>query len=311
MLIVDVTGRVARLYQDDPRAFVVSRNLLARDLVRTGQRDLAARIRTLARPQTSAWLVNQLYWHERAEYDALLAAGSAMRDAQQVRLSGGRGADVLRSMAERDAIVARLAAQAERLAAAGGVTLTGETRQRVRTTLEAIALRSGDTQILHGQLAEDVSLPGLQALAGLVVRADEARPVPSRVPLTLVAEPEGRADERRVREALERELADVRQVLDALEVGRVAARDAVEVAEGAFEAARLQAVAAQRALDAARERLEQAVALETAAAARVAAAQAAHAETDARTHDLTARVETLEGELSALTTSRRRASRPR
>lgn len=311
MLIVDVTGRVARLYQDDPRAFVGSRNLLARDLVRAGQRDLAARIKTLARPQTSAWLVNQLYWHERAEYDALLAAGRAMREAQQARLSGGRGAEFVRAMAERDAIVAGLAAQAERLAAAGGVTLTAETRQRVRTTLEAIALRSGDPQVLHGQLAEDVPLPGLLALAGLVVRDDDDAPAASRAPLTLVSEPEGRGDRRRVREALERELADVRQAVDELEAGRAAARDAVEVAEGALEAARLQAAAAQRALDAARERLAQAVALETAAAARVAATHAAQTETDARAHDLTARLETLEIEWSTLTTSRRRSSRPR
>ena len=108
MLIVtspaDVDTGARPLYQDDPRAFVASRNLLAGDLVRAGQRDLATRIRSLARPQTSAWLVNQFYWHERAEYDALLAAGAAMRDAQQARLSGGRGAEFVRAMAERDAI---------------------------------------------------------------------------------------------------------------------------------------------------------------------------------------------------------------
>lgn len=309
MLIVDVTGRVSRLYQDDPREFVVARNLLARDLVRAGQRDLAARIRTLARPQTSAWLVNQLYWHERAEYDALLAAGAAMRDAQQARLSGGRDAGFVRAMAERDAIVARLAAQAERLAAAGGVTVTADTRQRVRTTLEAIALRSGDPQLLHGQLAEDVPLPGLQALAGLVLRGSV--PSQSRAPLTLVSEPEGRADQRRARDALEAELTRARQSLEQFETARSESRDAVDVAEGALEAARLQVAAAERAMEAARQRLAQATSVESAAALRVTQARAARGESDGRAEELAARVATLEAELAALTKPARRSSRPR
>src|SRR5690606_40452406 len=128
------------LYQENPQTFVARRNELARDLARAGQRDLSARIRTLTRPPASAWVVNQLYWHERGEYEALLAAGSAAREAQQSRLSG-RGGDLARALAERDAIIGRLTRQAERLAAAGGVSMSRDVRERVRTSLEAIALR--------------------------------------------------------------------------------------------------------------------------------------------------------------------------
>lgn len=309
MLIVDVTGRVARLYQEAATSFVVSRNLLARDLVRAGQRDLAARIKALPRPQSSAWLVNQLYWHERGDYEALLSAGRAMREAQQARLSGGRGAEFARIMAERDAIVARLAAQAERLAVAGGVTLTADTRQRVRTTLEAIALRADDPLVVHGHLAEDVPLPGLQALAGLVVR--DAVPAPARAPLTLVSEPEEQVDRRQAREALEADVVAAREMLAQLDASCQAVIDASDAADGALEAAHLQVAAAQRALEVAKQRLQQATMFEEAAAARVTEAQAERRAVETRRQELARRLEALEVELAALTTSRRRRSRAR
>ncbi len=302
-VIVDVTGRVARLYQDDPRMFVASRNELARDLVRAGQRELAQRIRALPRPQTSAWLVNQLYWHERGEYDALLAAGAAAREAQQARLQGGRGAELARALGERDAIITRLAAQAERLAAAGGVVLTSDTRQRMRTSLEAIALRAGDPHLPHGQLSADVPLPGLDALAGLVVR-DAADP-PARTPLTLVSEPPQRADQRRAREALEAEWRTTRAALDDLAQAHTTRRDEAEVADGALDAARLQVEAATRALSAAQAKLDQATAFEAAASARAAQAAAALADLDAQVAALTAQLGEIETQRDAITPARR------
>src|SRR5690606_25683881 len=238
-VIVDVTGRITRLYQDDPREFVAHRNELARDLAKAGQKDLSARIKALARPSASAWVVNQLFWHVRGDYDALLAAGAAARDAQQARLSG-RGGDLVRALAERDAIIGRLVGQAERLAVAGGVALSPEARSRVRTTLEAIALRAGDATVTHGQLSEDVALPGLQALAGLVLRADQEDAPPPRPVLALVEEPSEKRDARVEREALERSLADVVAACEQAETERAAARDAAEVADGAVMAARQQ-----------------------------------------------------------------------
>lgn len=306
-VIVDVTGRVARLYQDSPRAFVSSRNLLARDLVRAGHRDLAQRIRTLARPSASAWLVNQLYWHERSDYDALLAAGEAARDAQQARLRGDRGAELARALAERDAILDRLATQAARLAAAGGVVLTADTRERVRTSLEAIALRGGDPLLQHGQLAADVPLPGLEALAGLVVH-DEVEPT-GRAPLTLVGEPPQRVRERRARGALDAEVATAHEALQRIEVEHVELRNEVDAAHGALDAARLEVEAATRALSAAQTRLEEAATCEAAAEARAAQAAIALASLDARARELARHIDELETRQHALTPARRRTPR--
>lgn len=312
-VIVDVTGRIARLFQDDPREFVAHRNALARDLAKTGQKDLSARIRTLTRPSTSAWLVNQLYWHERAEYDALLAAGAAAREAQQSRLSG-RGGDLVRALAERDVIIGRLVGQAERIAAAGGVTLSADVRTRARTTLEAIALRAGDASVMHGQLSEDVALPGLQALAGLVLRTDtaDAAPTPRRV-LALVEEPTARRDAREEREALEREHAAIASERERAEADLLTARDAAEVADGAVMAARQQLQAAQRALEVAQQRLQQAETFQASAVARAATTTEAAAEADRRLRDLQAREEEVSARLQRATAPRRhvRPSKPR
>jgi hypothetical protein len=304
-VIVDVTGRITRLYQDDPREFVAHRNALARDLAKAGQKDLSARIKALARPSASAWVVNQLFWHVRGDYDALLAAGAAARDAQQARLSG-RGGDLVRALAERDAIIGRLVGQAERLAVAGGVALSPEARSRVRTTLEAIALRAGDATVTHGQLSEDVALPGLQALAGLVLRADQEDAPPPRPVLALVEEPSEKRDARVEREALERSLADVVAACEQAETERAAARDAAEVADGAVMAARQQLEAAQRALEAARARLQQAQSFEASALVRASATTDAVAEADERLRELRAREAEIRASLQRLTGPKRR-----
>lgn len=309
-VIVDVTGRIARLFQDDPREFVAQRNTLARDLAKAGQRDLSTRIRSLTRPSTSAWLVNQLYWHERADYDALLAAGAAAREAQQSRLSG-RGGDLVRALAERDAIIGRLVGQAERLAVAGGVSLSADVRTRLRTTLEAIALRAGDTSVSHGQLSEDVALPGLQALAGLVMRTEQPEAQPPRPPLALVEESSARRDAREEREALEQELAAVAAEREQAEVDLATARDAAEVADGAVMAARQQMQAAQRALEAAQLRVQQAETFEASAVARAAATTTATANAEHRARDLRAREAAVIERLQGVTAPRRRNPKPR
>lgn len=308
-VIVDVTGRVARLYQGAPGEFVAARNVLARDLVRAGQRDLATRVRSLTRPPASAWLVNQLYWHDRGEYDALLAAGAAARNAQQARLHGGASAELVRALAERDAIVHRLANQAERLAAAGGVALSNDTRGRIRTTLEAIALRAGDASLQHGQLGDDVALPGLEALAGLTVRDAEA-PV-ARAPLTLVRDADADDTDRAARDALDAEIEAVRLELARTVEQREALASEAEAAEGALAAARQQIEVATRALETARQRLDQATDLAAAAETRAAEVATQLADVEAGETEIRSRQDALEARLQQLAPAPRRPTRRR
>src|SRR5207244_9248332 len=53
----------------------------------------AKRVRALKKPTLVPWAVNQLYWHARPKYDALVATGAKVRSAQVAALEGRR-ADV-------------------------------------------------------------------------------------------------------------------------------------------------------------------------------------------------------------------------
>ncbi len=155
-------------------AFVPARNAMAQALRREGKVEQADRVKSLPRPSVSAWVVNHLYWHERALFDALLAAGDAFRRVQQAQL-GGNGGDILAALdAKRNAIAAltRVAARALR---DHGSSPTGDMMRRVTSTLEALAAYGrGPDAPRHGRLMADVPPPGFEALAALVPRVGDA-----------------------------------------------------------------------------------------------------------------------------------------
>ena len=165
------------LYSLPLTAFIAARNELATSLKKAGKADEAERVRGLARPVVSAWAVNQLYWHERPLFDALLEAGDRFRAAQQTQLAGNK-ADLVGALAARRDAVAALARAAARRLHTDGYTPTPDMLRRVTTSLEALASygRSAEAP-RHGRLVADVPPPGFEALAALVPRvAGHTRP---------------------------------------------------------------------------------------------------------------------------------------
>ena len=164
------TDPAERLYALPLTAFIAARNELATSLRKAGKADEAERVRGLARPVVSAWIVNQLYWHERPLFDALLDAGDRFRTAQQTQLAGNK-ADLVAALAARRDAVGALAKAAARRLHADGYTPTPDMLRRVTTSLEALASygRSADAP-RHGLLVADVPPPGFEALAALVPR---------------------------------------------------------------------------------------------------------------------------------------------
>jgi len=55
--------------------FTAARNALAAKLKKDGDSEESDRIKALAKPPVSAWVVNQLYWKHRGAFDRLFAAG--------------------------------------------------------------------------------------------------------------------------------------------------------------------------------------------------------------------------------------------
>jgi hypothetical protein len=71
------------LYGLPPAKFTAARDSHAAAARRSGDRELAAAIKGLKRPTSSAWLVNLLVRRQRQQVEELLDLGTAMRQAQE------------------------------------------------------------------------------------------------------------------------------------------------------------------------------------------------------------------------------------
>jgi hypothetical protein len=178
------TDAVSALYQAPFGDFVAERKRLANERKAAGDKDAAARIAKLARPPISAWAVNQLWWRERARFDALLKA------AAQVKL-GDREA----ARAHREALAA-LREQAARILQDAGNAASEATLRRVATTLSAIAASGGFDPEPPGALSADRDPPGFEAL-GFAPSAAGAVSPPQASPPDAAAERAAEAERRR------------------------------------------------------------------------------------------------------------------
>lgn len=156
---------VSELYQAPLASFVAERKRLAKEL----SKEDGKRFAKLARPPISAWVVNQLWWHARDAFDALLATAEKLRKGQ---LAAGT--------AHRDAI-AKLRARAATILTDAGHGATESTLRRVTQTLAAVAATGGFDPDPPGALSADRDPPGFEAV-GIVgpSTADEATEKPAR-----------------------------------------------------------------------------------------------------------------------------------
>ncbi len=113
--------------------FVPTRNAREKQAKSTGDGELARQIHRLAKPNAVAWLVNQLVRQHDDDIRALLALGSALREAT-ASLSGDR----LRQLShQQHEAVRRLVRQAEQLANAGGRQVSTDAARGLEETLYA------------------------------------------------------------------------------------------------------------------------------------------------------------------------------
>lgn len=146
---------VAELYQVPVSEFVAERKRLADELAKAGDAAGAKQLRARKRPTISAWVVNQLYWHARDAFDALMASAKRLREG-----------DLDATPAHRDAI-AKLRARAAAMLKDAQHAPTEATLRRVTGTLAALAATGGFDPDEPGALAEDREPPGFEAAAAL------------------------------------------------------------------------------------------------------------------------------------------------
>jgi len=269
-----IEAEVDRLYQLPLDAFTAERNALAK---RAGSD--AASIRELGKPSVAAWAVNQLYWQNRREWDALIAAAENLRRAHKAVL-GGREGDVRAAGKVHDeAIESALKATLGILEQAGH-PVTDATRQGVLNTLRA--LPTGDPP---GRLAKTLQPGGFEMLAGLAIGGGHtaAASQHARVkrhegpgkPIEARRHPEPSKSDARTLTAARHEAASSERALrDAQQTVR---RDEFEAARAAREERR-----ASDALEKAREALERARADVERAEATFAESRKTREQADAR-----------------------------
>jgi hypothetical protein len=247
--LLDLNAEIDRLYQRALAEFVSERNALAARVKAEQGKDAAHHIKTLEKPNLTAWIVNQLYWRARTDFTALLLAGDAVRLVQQQRL-GGADVDAAPALRSRQAAMDALLAQAADLIKEAGHTPSPELRQRLMSTLDALATYgTGEAGPRAGRLTREVASPGFDALATLLPAATTAAAPSSTSPFAKSGPPKFTVVSRRAREKAEAALAAAEAALAGATAHEQTAREALGSAEAAWQAARRNVAEQQRLLD--------------------------------------------------------------
>jgi hypothetical protein len=167
---MDLDTVVNELYGLLPEDFAAARKTRAGEAQAAGNRDLAAAIRQLRRPTTSAWLANLLVRERPEEITALLELGAAMRKAQ----TDLAGAEMRRLSQRRQDVVAPLRDAARQLARDLGREVSESIIRELEETLDAaIADSEARAALASGHLASAMRYSGLGGaeLSGVVAKA--------------------------------------------------------------------------------------------------------------------------------------------
>jgi hypothetical protein len=146
---------VATLYQAAPEAFVAERQRLAAELKGSGDKSGAAKLAKLPRPALSAWVVNQLWWHARPDFQKLFEAAKQLR------------AGKLAARAAHREGMAKLTRRAQQLLSEASHPANEATLRRVTMTLSSLAVAGGFEPDLPGALAKDREPAGFEALGAV------------------------------------------------------------------------------------------------------------------------------------------------
>jgi hypothetical protein len=153
-----VTEVADELYALTPAQFTAARDERAREARQAGQRDDAAAIKKLARPTTSAWLVNQLSREAPGQLGRLVEVAEALEEAQRT-LAGDR----LRELSgQRRHVINDLLPQAADIASRAGQPASAVVMGEVRATLEAaLADSAARAAVQAGRLTKPLAYAGL------------------------------------------------------------------------------------------------------------------------------------------------------
>jgi hypothetical protein len=257
---VSVTTR-HDLFAVDPAEFVAARDELARQLKSDGQREEAAAVKALRRPQVPIWALNRVARDAGDAMDALMAAAADAGDAQDALLAGDGDRDELReALARRRRLLHDVVHRATDVIEQSGRS-AGAQQRDVESALNAVIASDALTELLRkGELIDVVDEDADDDLASLLGASVTRGATEKPRPVTKLSD---------VRAA--KEAAAARKELERLRKAATAAADAMDKA-------RRSAVEADNDVAEAREALARTEARAGVARAAHEAAERAHAE---------------------------------
>jgi hypothetical protein len=244
-----------------------------------GDRALAAAVKLLKRPTSSAWLVNLLVRKQPEQVVALLDLGAAMREAQ-AQLAG----DELRRLSQqRRQAISALGHSARALARSVGQPVSEQARRELETTLEAaLADPAAGDAVRSGRLITALRASGLGPpdLAGAVVSPRDKAAVAPRSSGTQVPRTNPRTNKKDgvQRRGQRREAAEL-ALLETQAVATAARGEAAELAKR-MGGARKEHRRLRQAVSDLTERLEHLRAEEAVVARQLREAEGAHEAAD-------------------------------
>ena len=222
MDVESVSDELYGLPLDD---FTSARNDREKQAKAAGEKDLAAQIHQLTKPNLVAWLANQLARERADEIRPLLELGAALREATAT-LSGEQLRELSRQQRQ---LVYALVQQARRLANAAGRKVSEDTARGLEDTLRAAVVDPHAAEALAaGRLTEGMRNSGFGSLAG----GDE-RPARSAKEPTAVAAPSPTARQRTLeqRKRAEHDVEQAKSAADQAITARQETHAQLEVAD--------------------------------------------------------------------------------
>jgi hypothetical protein len=219
---VDIDSVADELYALSPEDFTGARTTREKEAKAAGDKELAAAIHQLGKPNLVAWLANQLVRERADEIGPLLELGAALREATAA-LSGPDLRDLSR---QQHQVVYALVQQAKSLARAMGRKVSPDTERGLEDSLHAaLADESAAEQLLAGRLTTSLQRLGFPSGSPQVVAPRTVtRPRTTTTPGTVTTEQEL---------AERRKAAELDRAKVAESVARTAARRAKALAEQA------------------------------------------------------------------------------
>jgi hypothetical protein len=159
----DIGAEIDALFQLSLAEFTGARNALAKRLKNEGRTLDAERVKVLAKPSSTAWVVNQLYWQDPKAIERLLALGERVRKAQTGQL---KNADLRALLEEKKQMTMPLLAKASAILEEAGHAASPDSIRRVAATLESLAAWGHTEGVPEaGRLTAELDPPGFDTLA--------------------------------------------------------------------------------------------------------------------------------------------------